>query len=416
MKLVPDPDTNWSQFTRRAVVLAAVAAFILVLWAGRSVVSTIVIAAVLAFLVDPVITWLHRHWRIPRGLGALFLIIVFVGLVVLVGWLAIPSLLHQMAALQDNLDQVAREFIDWLRGVAAWLGGNPALSSLHLEDQVDKLASLLGLNAAPSGGADPTAVTNDNVILQWALGRLAGFAESLGHILLTGLLVLVFAVYILSDGPVLARGLRTMVPPDHMQEWNDVASEIGRVWSAYFRGQIITVIVFGVLTFLAMWALGLPSALLIGLLAGVLHLIPTLGVVMAGGAAVIMALIEGSSHLAVSRPVYALIVIAAFGVLLQIDHMVIQPKIMGRSVDLPGVVVIIGIALGAAVAGVLGAYLAVPVIATVRVLLVYLRHKVYVEPEVLGDNPPGADRSRAELQGEEPNPVGDSGSVGLPSG
>jgi predicted PurR-regulated permease PerM len=148
---------------------------------------------------------------------------------------------------------------------------------------------------------------------------------------------------------------------------------------AYFRGQLLLVTIFGVMVGLVMWGLGLPSALIVGIISAVMDLVPTVGALVAGGLAVIMALIQGSEHIGVNNFVFAAIVLGSYLGLQQVESSVLQPRIMGRSVELPGLVIIVGVTVGATVAGVLGAYLAVPVMATARLVFLYLYRKLTEE-------------------------------------
>lgn len=104
---------------------------------------------------------------------------------------------------------------------------------------------------------------------------------------------------------------------------------------------------------------------------------------MAGGLAVLMALIQGSEHLAVGNGLFALIVLLVYVGLQQLEASVLQPRIMGRSVELPGIVIIVGIMAGASVAGILGAYLAVPIMATARLVFLYVHTKLTEEPGII---------------------------------
>jgi predicted PurR-regulated permease PerM len=126
--------------------------------------------------------------------------------------------------------------------------------------------------------------------------------------------------------------------------------------------------------------LGTRQALLLGIIAGLMELIPNIGPIIATIPAVILALIFGSSHFDISNTVFALVVVI-FYVLIQIlENQVVVPKILGDAVDLPPLVVIIGVTIGGATIGILGVFLATPVISTGKAVFMYLYNKILEPP------------------------------------
>ena len=136
------------------------------------------------------------------------------------------------------------------------------------------------------------------------------------------------------------------------------------------------VIVIGFTTFVVTWALGVPGALFLGVIAGLLEVIPTFGPIIASIPAVLIAWFQGSTRFEMGNLVFALVVVAAYVLIQQLESNLIAPKVMGTSVQLPALVVLIAIAAGYQVFGVLGAILAVPVVASARVIISYVWAKV----------------------------------------
>jgi predicted PurR-regulated permease PerM len=140
-------------------------------------------------------------------------------------------------------------------------------------------------------------------------------------------------------------------------------------------------LIIGVVTWIGSTAIGLPGAFALATIAGVMELIPNLGPFLAAVPAVIVALIQGSTYLGVNHLTFALIVIGLYVVIQQIENTFIVPRVLGEAVNLHPLVVIIGVIVGANVAGILGALLAAPVIASIREILGYLYAKI------LGEDP-----------------------------
>lgn len=147
------------------------------------------------------------------------------------------------------------------------------------------------------------------------------------------------------------------------------------LWWAYVKGQMLLAVITGSLIWLLGLAGGLSWAFLLGLLAGILDVIPTFGPIIAVVPAVIVALWRGSSTLLVENWLFALIVLAGFFAVQQIVSLFIAPQIHGRRLDLHPLLVFVAVIVGAIVAHVAGAYLAIPVLLAVREIVSYVRRK-----------------------------------------
>jgi hypothetical protein len=140
-------------------------------------------------------------------------------------------------------------------------------------------------------------------------------------------------------------------------------------------------VIIGMMVWLGLAILGLPGAFALGIIAGLLEIIPNLGPLLAAIPAVIVALLQGSDTLAVSHFIFALIIIVFYIVVNFFENTVVVPRVMGESVKLHPLVVILGVLVGASTWGILGALLAAPVIASGRVIFSYLyRHVIGVHP------------------------------------
>jgi predicted PurR-regulated permease PerM len=150
---------------------------------------------------------------------------------------------------------------------------------------------------------------------------------------------------------------------------------IARLWLAFIRGQLTLMLVVGVVTWLGLIALGVRGSLYLGAAAGLLEIVPNLGPVISTALGAVLALQYGSSYLRISNPVLAVVVIVFYVLVQQLENIFIVPRVMGDALKLPALVVLLGIAVGAALAGVPGAVLATPLIATARELERYYRRK-----------------------------------------
>jgi predicted PurR-regulated permease PerM len=199
----------------------------------------------------------------------------------------------------------------------------------------------------------------------------------------TALVIFIFlaSIYINLGAHTYRAGLLRVVPAPFQPEIAMLLARIERLWNAFFRGQITLMLVIGVISWLGLTALGVPGALYLGIIAGLLELIPNLGPIIATFPAVIVALLQGSTYLQVSPLIFALLVVLFYVLVQQLENNLIVPRVLGDAVELPPLVVMTGVLVGASVGGILGALLAIPVIATSREILRYVYSKM------LGEDP-----------------------------
>lgn len=145
------------------------------------------------------------------------------------------------------------------------------------------------------------------------------------------------------------------------------------IWATYLKGHLVLALAIGGLTGVVNAGIGLEWPLALGVIAGLFEPIPTFGAMAAALPAVAVALWRGSSVIPVSSWVFALIVLGVYVLIQQIGVLVIEPRVMGARLHLPPLVVFLGVLAGAVIGGPIGALIAVPVIASVREVAVYLR-------------------------------------------
>jgi predicted PurR-regulated permease PerM len=166
------------------------------------------------------------------------------------------------------------------------------------------------------------------------------------------------------------------VPPDYREDYDRLAKEIGRVWQSFFRGQVVLSAVIFLAVTTALAVVGVRNALILGLLAGVLEVVPNVGPVVAAVPAVLLALVQGSSWLPIGNFWFAVLVAGLYVLIQQLENNYLVPRIIGRSVNLHPLVVLVGVIAGARLAGILGIFLAAPTLATGRILLRYVYAKL----------------------------------------
>jgi predicted PurR-regulated permease PerM len=187
------------------------------------------------------------------------------------------------------------------------------------------------------------------------------------------------SLYMTMDAPRIQSYFHSLFPTSYRSELADLLRRIGLVWQSFLRGQLILSIVVGMTTWLALSVVGMPGALIFGILAGLLEVVPNLGPILAMIPAVITALIQGSNVLGpmgIDNIGFALITVGIYFLIQQLENNILVPRIIGDSINLHPIVVICAVAVGLSTAGILGALLAPPIVATFRVIGSYIHAKL----------------------------------------
>lgn len=333
--------------TRRWLWLAIVAVAVFVLWRLSPMLMPFAVAAMFAYLGDPLADRLER-WHLGRTL-AVSVVFVVLGLVVVgVLLLVLPLLSRQIANLVQNVPH----YVTWVEDTAwPWLQ-----AKLHLDPHAfdsDQLVAALKAHIGSVGG-----------IAGQVLGTVS--RSGLGVVLwLTNLVLIpVVTFYLLRDWDRMVAAIDRLLPRAVEPTVAQLARDADAVLGAFVRGQLLVMIVLGVyygagLSLVA----GLSVGALIGLIAGLLSFVPYLGFITGFGAALIAALVQYGDWN------HVLVVCGVFIVGQLLEGYVLVPKLVGEKIGLHPVAVIFAVLAGGQLFGFLGVLLALPAASVVMVLL-----------------------------------------------
>ncbi|HEY5157132.1 MAG TPA: AI-2E family transporter [Anaerolineales bacterium] len=345
------------------------------LWYIRSILEPLIIAAFIAYLINPAVNYLTRRTRLSRT-GAVNLV-YFITLVLLIGT---PSTLTSL--FFDEFTQVATDISNIFDKLITWLVGLPSIPAIPID------FGQLGNRLTQFRSTLLSSLSDQALSL---LGK-----TSLGALWV--LVILVGVYYCLSEWPRLRNGFINSFPDAYQPELNELYQRLRLIWMNYLRGQLLLMVIVGVVFTIAWTIIGIPGALVLGVIAGFLTLIPDVGPFLAAMLAIGVALLEGSnwSWMPASSLIVALIVLAVYLVLISIKNFWLRPYIMGRSVRMDEAVVLISIILSTILWGILGALLIVPALASLIIIFDYLRRHILglppfppKEPFIL-DTPPAS--------------------------
>jgi len=383
---MPAPSDNplWSPETKRVALVISLLTVAALIYISRSALSLVIWAAILAYIFQPLVIRLERL-RVPRTLGALLVIGMIVLVVALVPILLIPALIEQAAEIWEQFPMFSIRLLAWVQNT---LQLHPLLVLGPI--RVDLAGYYQQLSAAIQTWlvdfelpAIEEAIAYTLQGLQTAsgfLGTATGLATSVANAViatsLAAVFLLMYTFYMVKDGPGVRSWGLALISPTHQVQVGHLFERISRVWASFFRGQITLSLTVGVLTTIILSLIGMPGALVLGIIAGLFEVIPNLGPLLAMIPALILALFQGSATLDVSNLMFTLIVLLIYIGIQQVENIVLVPRIMGQSLNLHPMLVILGVAVGAASAGILGAFLAAPVLATLRQLALYAHAKL----------------------------------------
>ncbi|HLI22444.1 MAG TPA: AI-2E family transporter [Stellaceae bacterium] len=322
-------------------IAAALAVLFLYLYYVRIVLVPFVIAGAIAFILTPAVDRLHRHaQRLPRWAVALAIYFLFLAMCIALAWGLGPAVLGDIAALTHELPHTIQSVLGYLApsGTIAVFGQN--ITSADLSHDI-----LNGLRGYLLSGAGLTIASSGIAIV---------FAFFLGLVLLA---------YFLFSAPTLERGFMWLVPPEYRDHVSRLTQDVGPMLRRYFLGLAVVVFYTATMALIFFTAIfKIPHAPLLAILVGLLELVPLLGPMISAGLVVLAAFEQSSLALAIGLVVFILCL------RLSIDQLV-GPLVLGRAAYIHPVAVIFAFLTGAVFLGVLGLLLAVPVAATIKIVL-----------------------------------------------
>lgn len=329
-----------------AIIGVIAVAFLLLMVIGR--LSIVTIPLVIALFPAAVLTPLAVRMK-ARGIrdAAVAALLVVGTLLVIAGTFTVL-----VPVVSGQIDTLGDQFSQGIEDLRAFLARGPfGLAPVNLNDLIDQARA---------------QVQSADVFSSDAVGSVASQAGRF----LTGLVVFIIALFFyLKDGPTMAGWLRRQFP----RGVRDDASAVGHVvWTtigSYFRGQLLVAVIDATGITIGLLILGVPLALPVGVLVLFGSLFPVVGALVSGSVAVVIAL-------ATKGPISALIVLGIVLGVQQLEGNVLQPLILGRATRLHPLAVVGSLIAGGALFGILGAFLAVPVVASGWRTVSYLRARI----------------------------------------
>lgn len=323
------PETDESRFVRRVLIVIAIAAGVLLLWQLREVVVLLFGAVMVATIFRAISDMLEKHLRLPERIAVLLSVLLIVGIIAGVVWSIGSQVSAQSQNLAETLPRAAQMIDSWLAGMGF---GRPVGMWMH------------NLHSGGLIGAD-----------------LKGVLSSVTLSVASFLIVFFGGIFLAAEPRLYGIGLIKLIPPTRRRLVAEAMEESDRALRLWLKGQLWAMILIFLMTWLGLWALGVPSALVLGLISGVLEFIPYAGAISSSIPAIMVALVQS--------PELALWVVGLYVLVHHVEAYLIQPLIQQFAVDIPAVVTLFALLAFGLLFGVLGILLAAP-LAVVSYVLV----------------------------------------------
>jgi predicted PurR-regulated permease PerM len=352
---------------RIAAAVVGLSVALLLLWHTRTLVLTVFLGVLFALAVSAGVDRLQR-WRVPRGVAAPVIVLAFVGLLAGFGTWIGPTVREQTIELRTKLPEALGKLELWVRsrggGIIATITG---LSEDSLATGPPPNIAPTALDSAVAGvPAPPPPAEAGPSLRDRLLAQLGGVGRYFLPVISSTLavvagivLVLFLAIYLAIDPSIYRRGLLYLVPRKTRPRADKMLGAIAGTLRKWLVTQLIAMVVIGMVTTAVLLALKVRAAVPLGILAGLLEFVPTLGPILSALPAIAMGFVDS--------PEKALAVTLAYVGIQFIENHLLIPILMKEGIDLPPALTIVMQALMAIVFGILGLLVAVPLLATVMI-------------------------------------------------
>lgn len=296
-------------------------------------------ALFLALGLEPIIAFLERR-RVARWAAILIVLVVTLALLSLLLWAIIPIIVSQSTALVKQITLFVekgtyQEWYEWLQ---------KQFPAINFDQTLQQVWAYVQHSAGSIGAG----------LLTVGLGIISGFFGAL--------IVIILTIYFTSSLPNIKRAAYELVPASKRSRFADIAEQITESVGKYVMGQVGLALVNGILSAVFLTIIGAPFPILLAVIAFLFSLIPLVGTLSGSVVIVLLSLLLAS-------PLTALVAAIYYVIYMQLEAYVLSPRIMNRAVSVPGAVVVIAALAGGSLLGILGALIAIPVAASILLII-----------------------------------------------
>lgn len=336
--------------------LIAIIASAFIIYIGQDIIVPLILSALFAIILQPFVYFLKNQIRIPLVIGAIVTVFILVAL--LIGLLVFIS--FQVSDIITDIDKIQKNLNIHIANIQHFIRVNFNISWYEQKIFIDE--------------ATKDSIENGKELIGVTI-------TSFSNTILNVILVPIYTFLILLYGAHFKLFLKKLLLKKHHTLLSDILKQIKSTVKSYIVGLILELVFVSALTSLGLYIIGVEYAIVLGLITGILNLIPYIGILFAGLLTIIASL-TGSADLSIVVGIIVVNVIVQF-----IDNNLLVPLVVSSKVKINAISTIVGILIGGALAGVSGMFLAIPIMAIVKVIFDRID---YLEPwgYLLGDDLP----------------------------
>jgi len=355
------PDSQLYNWTFRRVIWATLVLVLVVfsfwlLYRFHQALFILFIAIVIGTVIRPVVTWLHRR-GLPRIAGVILVYLLLLALLIGFVLLLFPLIIEQSTT-------IAAAVPGYYQGLRAWLENYPNPLIVRLSEFLP--AKLPGLAPIQQTGQQ---------VLAYA-GQAMGYLTSTAKFIFMAIAIMLLASHWTLDGPRTIQSLSLLVPKSQRDSIRELISAMETKVGYYIAGQGVLCLVIGIMALAAYLLIGLPNALVLALVAGLLEAIPMVGPLLGAIPAAIIAFSLS--------PVKLIWVIVATLIIQQVENSILVPRVMRKAVGVNPFVSLLAIFTFSSIFGIAGAFMAIPMAAILQLIFDrFIFHPSTIESETL---------------------------------
>lgn len=317
------------------------------LYIERAILIPFILAAIFAYIFNPIVNFASHRIRLPRSLSILIIYALIITGIIILGSISTRQILQESTELRRFSSSFIAALQEQVNLLPSWL-------KPEIKDVLSSFEKSRFLSSSSIITLFPRAVSG----------------------VFSFLVFLFSAFYFLKEGRKIFDRALHYIPNDYKIEVEILMRKINNVFGGYLRGILLLILIVALATYVSLTILGVRFALILALFSGFAEIIPFIGPISAGAVAAIVVLLNGTSNFPLTPVQGAIVVAIIYFLIRQVQDYLITPQIMGKIVGLHPVVILFSVLAGEHLWGPMGFVLGVPIAAAIRILLEFYLDKV----------------------------------------
>jgi predicted PurR-regulated permease PerM len=320
------------------------------LYLERAILTPFILAAIFAYIFNPVVNLFSRHLKLPRALAVLIIYLAIVFLIAMAGLAFSGRIIEESMELRQEATVITKTAQHEVNTLPDWL--KPTVNDTLVSFEKGAFISL------------PSVVS----FVPKAFSRILSF-----------IIFLFAAFYFLKEGRSMFDKMLHFVPNDYKIEVDILLRKINSVLGSYLRGQIFLIFFVSLVLFVALTILGVKFALILAVFSGFAEIVPIIGPIVAAAVAALAAYLGGGASFGLAPLQAAIAVVIIYAIVRQVQDYLVNPYVMGKITKLHPLIILFAVIAGEHIAGVVGLILAVPIAGVIKIIFEYSLDKINQE-------------------------------------